>query len=172
MSLYSSIKENLFPSKQESVNELPQFIPTPATEQPQFSEAHIQLIERNHQVESKEDMINFIDESGLSMGCKIMFKNVITNVYDRNIIFADNSKTNGVDIAYLEIMIDIFPLFITAATKSDRLKPEYNQIKSEIEVQLRSRLSRTTSKDRERIIATKNVTTNEVLLKKDHEEKK
>lgn len=165
MSIFSNITDKIFgTSHDNSIQEMPQFIPTPPTELPNFSEPHIQLIERNHQVESKDDMIKFIDDADLSCSCKQCFKNIVLNVYDRNVIFADNSQTNGVEIAYIESMLDIYPQIWTTATKNDRIKPVFLQILNDIKMQLRIRLTRTTGVDRERIIATKNVNTNEIKV--------
>ena len=174
MSIFSNIRDKIFgsPEQNNSIDEMPQFIPTPSTEPANFSEAHIQLIERNHQIESKEDTINFINDSGLSFECKQCFIKIVKNIYDRNIIFADNSKTNGVEIAYLEAQLDMLPSILTASTKTDRARPEFLQIYSDIKLQLRTLLTRTTGRDRERIIATRNVNSNEVLLTRQTEAKK
>ena len=66
----------------------------------------------------------------------------------------------------------MLPSILTASTKTDRARPEFLQIYSDIKLQLRTLLTRTTGPDRERIIATKNVNSNEVLLKRQNEVKK
>lgn len=170
MSIFSGLK-GLFGGN-KNVSEMPQLIPTNLTEAQQFSEPHIQLIERNHQVDSKEDMIHYIEDSGLSIKCREAFKNIASNVYDRNIIMADNSQTNGVDIAFLENKIDMFPIILTSATKTDRSKSEFLQIQSMLLMQLRTRLTRTTGPDRERIVSTRHTISTESIIKRGEEVKR
>lgn len=168
-----SLLDKIFGNSQKNVvGELPQFIPTPPVEHPQFSDSQIQFIERNHQVESKEDMINYVNQSNLSLNCKNNFINIITNLYDRNIIYADNSKMNGAEIAYLEILLDIYPIILSSTTKNDRIKPEFLETFNMIKTQLRNRLSRTVGLDRERILITKNQNSSEITMRKDGEVKK
>jgi len=166
MSILSKISETIW-GKTEVHNEMPQFIPTPPSESPAYSDAHIQMLRESYQVDSKDSMLKLIDDSVLSLRCKEAFKGVVMNLYDTNIIFSNNSKIpNAVDIAYLEWQIDIFPVILTSSSRSDRLNPIWSEIYNLVLGQLRTRLSRTQDKDRVEILFHRHDTHSETTVTK------
>ena len=174
MSIFSNIRDKIFgsPEQNNPIDEMPQFIPTPSTEPPQYSDEHVRMLERHHQVESKEDMIKFIENSSLDTDIKQCFTNIVSNMYDRNVIMANNDRPNGIEIAFLEAQLWIFPMILTSASKTDRASPEFIEIYNMILFQLRTRLSRTDTKDREGITSTKHTLAYETSIKRQTEVKK
>lgn len=103
------------------------------------------------QVNSKQDMLDWVDSALLSSQCQQALKSLIVNLYDDNVILSYHKDELRADIAELRAKLLVSPIKANAYP-SDVKNPAYAAIIAQIYYQLGLRLTRTIAKDRERII--------------------
>ncbi len=176
MSIFSKVKEKILGVSPDDNTpdlsaEAPQFIPSPSLDSPKFSDAHIQMMQRNLEVLSKDTMLHRVENSTLTTQCKEAFKSIIENFYDLNTLMTNNQRTNGIEIAFLKAKIYMFSVMMTTATKIDRMHPEYLEIYELILFQMENRINRTDTADRVGVMTWKSYITSEIVSRKQEAKK-
>lgn len=127
--------------------------------QPQFQESFYRQAELNLQVESKGDLIRYINNAGLSLRCETALVNFVHTMFDRNILLTDctgknikggTSSDEQILIAYWRFEISLLGLK-NSAFKSDMKNPAYPVIINALKDQFWYRIKRTKGTQRERI---------------------
>ena len=136
--------------------ETPEIMPPPDFSHinvPAFSESHYRSIERMGQIESKPDMLRYIEDSDWSRQAKDGAIMWIKNNYDSNLMYSDLSDGNNFDIAGLRALIDQMVCCIGTAYKSDRRRDDYAAFIAATINQIWRRDTRTVGINRERALA-------------------